>query len=263
MKWESVSAPEPRGSKVRLVVAILAVLCATIVSYLSFFAEPVMTISPFSDSSSDSASSPPAATETSAAGPASPADTSPSSVVTVSALAPEVTPVETPKKLIVLVTKMNAPEQNTRTDRQDAPELGANAGEEPAKAAPQASGGAPGRTPGLLGAMGSPQPPPPEDAPVAETSEKHEDPMIPARLVSSQPPSYPLLARQAHVEGDVTIEAQIDATGKVTGTKVLSGPQLLREAAVSALARWKFEPARLRNQPAASTTTVTVHFRLN
>jgi len=263
MKWESVSPPEPRRGRMRLVIAILAVLSVTVVGYLSFFAEPVMTISPFSDSSPIAESSEPAAKQTSAADSAREADTSPSSVVTVNDLAPDVAPTEAPKRFVVLVSKMNAPGPSTRVNTQDAPELGATVGEEPAKAAPQLSGEAPGKTPGLLGALGSPQPPPPEPAPVAEHSDKHEDSLLPARLVSSPPPSYPLLARQERVEGDVIIEAQIDASGKVTGMKVRSGPQLLRTAAVNALTRWKFEPARLGNQPTASTTTVTIHFRLN
>jgi protein TonB len=81
-----------------------------------------------------------------------------------------------------------------------------------------------------------------------------------ARLIKSVPPAYPVLARANHVTGDVTLDALIDATGKVTDVKVVSGPTLLRGAAMDAVRLWKYEPARLDGQPASTHLSVTVKF---
>jgi len=64
------------------------------------------------------------------------------------------------------------------------------------------------------------------------------------------------------VEGDVTILAEIDKTGKVGKMKVISGPVLLQDAALEALSKWKYEPARLDGQPMPSALLVTIRFRL-
>jgi protein TonB len=73
-------------------------------------------------------------------------------------------------------------------------------------------------------------------------------------------PVYPAFARQTGVQGNVVIKATIEANGKVGQTKVVSGPEPLREAALGALRQWKYEPAQLDAQPTAAEITVTVHF---
>jgi len=81
-----------------------------------------------------------------------------------------------------------------------------------------------------------------------------------ARLIRSVPPVYPALAKTNHVTGDVTLDALIDSTGKVTDVKVVSGPSLLREAAMDALRLWKYEPAWLDGHPVSTHLTVNVKF---
>ena len=83
------------------------------------------------------------------------------------------------------------------------------------------------------------------------------------RLISSIAPVYPQLATANHVEGDVKIQAQIDASGRVTSTKVISGPILLRAAAMNAVRQWKYSPAMLDGKPIATQYAVTVRFHLN
>ena len=83
-----------------------------------------------------------------------------------------------------------------------------------------------------------------------------------ARLVSTVPPEYPSLARAQHVSGGVTIDALIDANGRVTKMKVLSGPTLLEQAAMDALRQWKYEPAMLDGKAVPMHLTVTIQFRL-
>jgi TonB family protein len=84
-----------------------------------------------------------------------------------------------------------------------------------------------------------------------------------ARLISSVSPAYPPLARSIGLQGDITIDALIDSTGRVTTMKPLSGPVALQQAAMDALRQWKYEPARLDGQPVSMHLAVTMKFRLN
>ena len=83
-----------------------------------------------------------------------------------------------------------------------------------------------------------------------------------ARLLSSVPPAYPQMARTQRVSGNVTIDALIDVNGRVSATRVISGPALLHEAAMSSVKQWKYQPASLNGVPTATHLTVTVQFRL-
>jgi TonB family protein len=83
-----------------------------------------------------------------------------------------------------------------------------------------------------------------------------------AKLVSSVPPVYPVLAKNQHVSGDVRVDALIDATGRVTTMKIVSGPTLLHQAAMDALRQWKYQPASLNGSAVQMHLTVTLQFRL-
>jgi len=78
--------------------------------------------------------------------------------------------------------------------------------------------------------------------------------------VSSVLPVYPAVARDTGTEGDVVIDTTIDKTGKVTSMKVVSGPPMLRQAAVDALRQWKYEPSKLNGEPVPVQLTVTIKF---
>ena len=82
------------------------------------------------------------------------------------------------------------------------------------------------------------------------------------KLIASVPPVYPSLAQQNHVEGDVTIQAMIGISGNVTSMKVISGPVMLRDAALNALRKWRYLPAKLDGKPIAQQYLVTIRFRL-
>jgi TonB family protein len=81
-----------------------------------------------------------------------------------------------------------------------------------------------------------------------------------AHLLKSVPPVFPPMARTSHVSGDVEMDALIDANGNVTGLKVVSGPPILRQAAIDAVRQWKYDPARLNGQPVAMHLGITVKF---
>jgi protein TonB len=84
----------------------------------------------------------------------------------------------------------------------------------------------------------------------------------PAELISRVSPTYPPLARNQHVAGDVRVDALIDANGRVTTMKVISGPTLLHQAAMDALRQWKYQPATLDGKQVPMHLTVTLQFRL-
>src|SRR6266478_5393384 len=83
-----------------------------------------------------------------------------------------------------------------------------------------------------------------------------------AKLIFSVSPVYPTLAKNQHVSGSVMVDALIDANGRVTTMKVVSGPTLLQQAAMDALKQWKYQPASLDGKPVAMHLTVTIQFRL-
>ena len=84
----------------------------------------------------------------------------------------------------------------------------------------------------------------------------------PARLLSSVPPVYPQLAKTQRLGGDVKIDALIDAGGRVSSTKIISGPALLQQAAMDAVRQWKYQPATLNGTALPMHLTVTVQFKM-
>ena len=56
-------------------------------------------------------------------------------------------------------------------------------------------------------------------------------------------PVYPEIAKRMKIGGAVRIEATVDAQGKVTDVKTVSGNHMLAAAAEDAVRQWKFVPA--------------------
>ncbi len=81
-----------------------------------------------------------------------------------------------------------------------------------------------------------------------------------AVLVSRVLPVFPDVARKRNMSGTVDLEIEIDAQGKVTKAKSISGPQLFHAAAEDAVRRWRFKPATLGGNNVASQGKVTVVF---
>lgn len=82
------------------------------------------------------------------------------------------------------------------------------------------------------------------------------------RILSSSQPIYPTIAKQAHIQGDVVIKTTIDQRGNVTHMEVVSGPAMLRGAAMEALKRWKYAPSMLNGEPISVEMLVTLKFRM-
>jgi TonB family protein len=73
---------------------------------------------------------------------------------------------------------------------------------------------------------------------------------------------YPEIARISRIEGKVTMEAILDATGKVESVRVLSAQPLLEDAAVRAVRQWRYTPTELNGVPVPVLMTITVVFSL-
>lgn len=105
----------------------------------------------------------------------------------------------------------------------------------------------------------APPPPPPQAAPAGPVQVGGNVP--PPKALSSPAVIYPEIARQAGVDGNVAVRVVIDATGKVTEARALSGPILLREAAVKALLQRRYAPSKLDGHPISVVMIVTIDFR--
>ena len=75
-------------------------------------------------------------------------------------------------------------------------------------------------------------------------------------------PIYPEIARISRIEGKVTMEAILDATGKVESVRVMSAHPLLEDAAVRAVRQWRYSPTQLNGVPVPVLMTITVVFSL-
>lgn len=84
-------------------------------------------------------------------------------------------------------------------------------------------------------------------------------------LIKRVDPVYPDLARKAHIEGMVVVEAVISKSGKVVDARVIKsmGKSGLDEAAIDAVMQWEFTPATLNGIPVDVYMNLTVIFKLN
>jgi periplasmic protein TonB len=117
----------------------------------------------------------------------------------------------------------------------------------------------------LGGAVAGPPPPPPAAAPV-------ERPKGPIRIYSGMkepellyapPIVYNPIAKAAHVSGTVMVEAIIDEKGNVTQVHVISGPPLLLQSAIDAVAGRRYAPTILDGEPVSIRLEVRVDFRMS
>ena len=84
-----------------------------------------------------------------------------------------------------------------------------------------------------------------------------------AALMRPVDPVYPLAAQQENLQGAVVLMAHIDKSGSVESVQVLSGPDILANAAVEAVKQWRFKP-RADGDPALhAESRVTVNFTIS
>jgi protein TonB len=82
-------------------------------------------------------------------------------------------------------------------------------------------------------------------------------------LIQKTPPVYPTIAKTAGVAGTVELHATISAKGTIEDLHAVSGPVMLRQAAVDAVRNWRYKPYMLNNEPIEVETTINVVFTLD
>ena len=103
-------------------------------------------------------------------------------------------------------------------------------------------------------------PPPPPEGPRVKFI-PYDDPPQP---LSDIRPVYPEIAQEAGIEGTVVVQVFIDKKGRVQDTIILKGiPNTgLDEAAISAIRKTRFRPAKQRERPVGVWISIPVNFRL-
>jgi len=85
----------------------------------------------------------------------------------------------------------------------------------------------------------------------------YEDEPVPVTRVE---PAYPEFAREAQIQGKVTLHVLVGKDGRVKNVKVIKGVTGLNEAAVEAIKKWVFKPALSNNKPVAVWVEVPMDF---
>jgi peptidyl-prolyl cis-trans isomerase A (cyclophilin A) len=75
-------------------------------------------------------------------------------------------------------------------------------------------------------------------------------------------PVYPIDAKKAGVSGTVVISAILGRDGLVKDLQIVSGPDLLRQAALDAVKQWRYKPYLLNGEPVEVRTTINIIFAL-
>lgn len=117
----------------------------------------------------------------------------------------------------------------------------------------------------------APPPPPPPPTPVVkpaatpapDTVVRLTSRLTQGRVLRRVQPPYPVIARQARIQGSVQVQIDISEYGAVTNVTLLSGHPLLRDAALQAAKQWQFIPTELNGQRVRAIGLLTFNFTLN
>ena len=103
-------------------------------------------------------------------------------------------------------------------------------------------------------------PPPPPEGPRVKFI-PYDDPPVPKTPIR---PEYPEIAQEAGIEGTVYVQAFIDKKGRVKEVSIVKGiPNTgLNEAAMDAIRKTRFRPAKQRERAVGVYISIPVHFKL-
>ncbi|HKR95051.1 MAG TPA: TonB family protein [Candidatus Angelobacter sp.] len=122
-------------------------------------------------------------------------------------------------------------------------------------------GGVPGGSAGgvIGGLIGSTTPPPKQATP---QKLRVSSGVVEGLKLNAPNPTYPQMARIAHIQGDVVLQATISKTGSVENLHAVSGHPILIQAALDAVRQWKYKPYILNGEPVEVETTIKVQFHM-
>jgi periplasmic protein TonB len=111
------------------------------------------------------------------------------------------------------------------------------------------------------------QPKPTQPAPVADVAVQqtaYSEP-VPADYLRNPPPEYPRAALRRKQEGTVMVAVRVDTQGQPMRVWVerTCGHRLLDDAALEAVQKWRFIPARRGAEVVEANVVVPVEFRIN
>jgi protein TonB len=131
-------------------------------------------------------------------------------------------------------------------------------------------GGVPGGTAGgviggIIGGIPSAAPPPAVKEVKAVTPQRVRvgGNVQQANLIKKVTPTYPPLAKQARISGQVRFTAIIGKDGTIQNLQLVSGHPLLVAAAQEAVKQWIYKPTLLNNEPVEVITQIDVNFSLS
>lgn len=82
-------------------------------------------------------------------------------------------------------------------------------------------------------------------------------------LIKKVQPPYPPLARQARIQGQVLLQAEISKDGTIQNLRLISGHPMLAPSAIEAVKQWRYKPYYLNGEPVEVETQITVIFSLS
>lgn len=115
-------------------------------------------------------------------------------------------------------------------------------------------------------------PPRPPDPPKPATTKATVEDTRPLRVTSNvlqgkaiekRTPIYPPLAKQIHMQSDVSVEVIIAPDGRVESARVVSGHPMFSQVAKEAALGWRFGPTLLNNVPVRVTGVIVFVFKIN
>ena len=84
-------------------------------------------------------------------------------------------------------------------------------------------------------------------------------------VVSKQSPTYPSAAMGANIQGDVMLQAVVQADGRVGRVRVTTSLDTiygLDESAIASVKQWQFKPGKLNDSTVPAVVTIQVSFRI-
>jgi protein TonB len=106
-------------------------------------------------------------------------------------------------------------------------------------------------------------PPTPTPSPVKPRQQiRVSSSVISSKIISKPAPAYPTLAKQAGVQGAVTVEILVDEQGRVVSAQATNGHPLLRAAAQQSAYQARFSPTSISGQPVKVSGMITYNFIL-
>lgn len=79
---------------------------------------------------------------------------------------------------------------------------------------------------------------------------------------SKPSPTYPAIAKQLKVEGEVQVQVLIGEEGKVEGATAVAGNPILTKAALDTVKDWKFAPFKSNGKNVKAQTVLSFVFKM-